>query len=310
MADLNNDGTNEIITAPDSGAVSAINVFTAKGKKISTLYPFTKTFSGGITIAAGDVDGDGRAELVVAPRTTGGPNVRVYDYSARRFMLHRSWLAYSSSYRKGLTLELGDVNGDGKDDILTVTNPGATPHVRVFSDRGKILGQFFAFAKNFLGGVNLSTGDVNGDGKDDIVATPKSGGAPQVRVLRPNGTVVKQFYAYLIKSRIGLTSQVGDYDHDGKAEIIVAPVNGDPLVRVFSRTGQREAQFRAYAKTFRGGVVLSAGDVDGDNRAEIVTGPLANGGPNVKIHNYRGRTKSIVALHPNFRGGLNVSIAR
>lgn len=309
MADLNNDGKNEIITAPDGPGMGRVQVFTAKGKKLATLYPFTKTFSNGISLAAGDVDEDGRAEIVVAPSTGGGPNVRVYDYKGGRLTLHKAWSAYAASYRQGVTLSLGDVNGDGKDEIVTVKNTGAAPHVRVFSDKGKVIGQFYAFARTFLGGVNLTVADVNTDGKDDIIVTPKSAGGPQVRVMRPNGTVIKQFFAYPSTWRIGLTTGIGDYDNDDKPEIITAPSSGEPQIRVFSRSGTKKTQFLAYANTFRGGVVIDVGDVDGDSYAEIVTAPLSGGSPNVKVFNDNGRVRSFVALLSSFRGGLNISIA-
>ncbi len=60
----------------------------------------------------------------------------------------------------------GDVNGDGRADIVTGAGPGGGPHVRVFSGVDlAVLASFFAYDPGFHGGVSVAAGDINGDGR-------------------------------------------------------------------------------------------------------------------------------------------------
>src|SRR5205814_4741075 len=85
----------------------------------------------------------------------------------------------------GVRTAVGDVNGDGTDDLVAGTGPGTATQVVVLDGRdGKT--QLFAvnpFEAGFTGGVFVATGDVNGDGVDDLVITPDKGGGPRVLVL-------------------------------------------------------------------------------------------------------------------------------
>ena len=183
--------------------------------------------------------------------------------------------------------------------------------MRVFSgDTGEVEGQFFAYATSYKGGVNATVADVNADGAADIIVTPQTNGGPHVRVMRPNGTIVSQFFAYPATWRIGLKTAVGDVNGDGTTDIITAPQSGGPHIRVFTN-GTMQSQFMAYTTAFRGGVELAVADVDADGTAEIITGPKVNGGPHIRILNSQGTAEAnMMALHPAFRGGVNVTVSQ
>src|SRR5262249_35468514 len=77
------------------------------------------------------------------------------------------------------------------------TDAGAGPHVKVFNTDGSLRGSFFA-SGGFAGGVRVATGDVNGDGVDDII-TGAGPGAPGGHVKVFDGRTaaeIASFFAY------------------------------------------------------------------------------------------------------------------
>lgn len=115
LADLDNDGQDEIITGPGKGDNSGVKVFSLAGKLKSSFKPYGEKFNGGINVAAGDVNGDGLAEIVTVPASSGGPHVRVFSAAGKAL---NSFFAFAESYRGGLRVSVSDIDGDGEADIL------------------------------------------------------------------------------------------------------------------------------------------------------------------------------------------------
>ena len=63
-----------------------------------------------------------------------------------------------------------DLDGDGTQEIITAAGIGGGPHIRVFNKDGRpLIGGFFAYDKNFRGGVSLAVGDIDGDGQEKLL---------------------------------------------------------------------------------------------------------------------------------------------
>jgi hypothetical protein len=93
-----------------------------------------------------------------------------------------SFYAYSPQFGGGVFVAAGDVDGDGRAEIITGAGAGGGPHVRVIrASNGQELAGFMAFA-NFGGGVRVSTTDFNGDLRAELVLTGGAGNAQRVRV--------------------------------------------------------------------------------------------------------------------------------
>ena len=147
-------------------------------------------------MAAGDVNGDGTADIITGAGPGGGPQVKVFN--GVNLGLHKSFFAFNSNFTGGVYVAAGDVNGDGKADIITGAGPGGGPHVSVFDGgSNQLLHSFFAFSSNFQGGVRVAAGDVNGDGRADIITGAGPGGGPHVRVFdSQNLSLLHSFFAY------------------------------------------------------------------------------------------------------------------
>ena len=93
-----------------------------------------------------------------------------------------SFFAYDPAFSGGVCVAVGDVNGDGKPDIITGAGAGGGPHVEVFDLTGHLENEFFAYDPRFTGGVNVAVGDLTGDGQGDIITGAGAGGGPHVKV--------------------------------------------------------------------------------------------------------------------------------
>src|SRR5207247_2777866 len=106
-----------------------------------------------------------------------------------------SFFAYQPGFTGGVFVAAGDVNGDGRAEVITGAGASGAPRVKVIDGTkvglhladGRIaftalLGNFLAYPATFTGGVTVGAGDVNGDGRADVIASPASG-AQRIEVI-------------------------------------------------------------------------------------------------------------------------------
>lgn len=156
----------------------------------------------------------------------------------------------------GSTIAVGRLDVDEESfEVVTGSGPGGGPQIRMFKIDGRVLGQFFAYEKNFRGGVDVATGDFDADGIDEVITAPGPGRLPEIRVFNRKGEKLAEFLAYPESFRGGVTVAAADIDGDGTTEIITgAGPTGGPQVRVFHSDSELQTQFFAYPKDFRGGI--------------------------------------------------------
>jgi Tol biopolymer transport system component len=273
-------GQSSLATSP----ATTINVYdAATGTLVNSIVPFGSRYKLGANVAVGDVNGDGFQDIVISARRGADPIVFVYSGAPADGMFPggtprklKSFYPYYNSFHPdnqgkgfngGVFVAVGDVNGDGFDDIVTGAGAadGGAPHVRVFSGSGLggvsatdptsqsgVLFNFFAdFAKGFNGGVRVAAGDLGGDGRTaEVVCAAGPGGAAHVivysRVLPgdpPVGTGkmtrLGQFFAfpnnYTGGSNVAVGALTDNRDATGLlyGDILVAKSDGPPEVRVF-----------------------------------------------------------------------------
>lgn len=220
-------------------------------------------FAGDIRVATGDVNGDGVLDVITGPGPGGGPLVKIFDGKLLALgvtgdaALLRSFNAINPSFRGGIFVSTGDVNGDGFADVVVgFDGASAGPLVTAFNGKAitqgvdpstATLASFNAFDPKFPGGAHVAVGDFNNDGKADIVVTPGLQGGPLVKIYSgalllqnnnsPNdAAVLMAFNAFPPAGfKVGLFVAMGDVDGDGFRDIIVGPGNGGgSLVTVFS----------------------------------------------------------------------------
>lgn len=303
-----------IITGADASPGGPhVKAFTCRTQtNVASFFAYSPSFSGGVRVAAGDVNGDGAADII----TGSGPGAaHVKVFSGRDQSELHNFLPYGSGFSGGVFVAAGDVNGDGFDDIVTGTDAGAGPHVKVFSGTtGAELHSFFPYPAGFTGGVRVATGDINGDGHADIITGSGPGGGPHVKVFDGVSLAeIRSFFAYSLSFTGGVFVAAGDTTGLGRADIITGADSGAaPHVKVFNGSTLAELQsFFAYPAQFTGGVRVASGDVNGDGRDEILTTPGNGAAPHMRVFDGLSvtETANFLAYSATFTNGVFVGAA-
>lgn len=269
--------------------------------------PYGQTTQLKANVAVGNLDSNPLTrETVIGAGFGGGPHIKVADQSNNTLA---SFFAYDKAFRGGAEVAVGDINGDGVDEIVTGAGPGGGPHVKVYSKDGILLKSFMAYDKTTRFGVRVGIGDVNGDGVAEIVTAPLAKHAAPIRIFDLDGGLLSNFYPYTEDFKDGVDLAIGDVNGDGVDEIVTAPGKGSgPQVRIFDGQGVRLQSYFVYDLANRGGVRVDVGNViQGSIGEEIVTVPDTYGGPHLKVMRYDGRhLRSSMFLETWWRGGYDV----
>ncbi len=245
-ADVNGDGTPDTVVGTGPGSATHLRVLDGKtGAELFAMDPFEASFTGGVFVAAGDVNGDGTPDLIVSPDGGGGARVRVF--SGKGFGQLADFFGIDDpAFRGGARVAAGDLDGDGVADLVVSAGPGGGPRVAVFDGKSnfarKLVGDFFAFEDALRGGVFPAVGDLDGDGRADLVVGAGPGGGPRVvafagRDLLATPSVqtrLADFFAGDPARRDGVRVAAKDLDGDARADLVVAV---GPTVSAYSGKG-------------------------------------------------------------------------
>src|SRR6185295_279926 len=132
-------GVARIVSGADSSAGGPhVKAFTGRTQTNgASFFAYAPTFSGGVRVAAGDLNGDGAPDII----TGSGPgSAQGKAFSGRDLSELHNFLPYDAGFAGGVFVAAGDVNGDGFDDVVTGTGAGTQGHVKVFDGRtGQLL---------------------------------------------------------------------------------------------------------------------------------------------------------------------------
>ncbi|MFA6524883.1 MAG: FG-GAP-like repeat-containing protein [Patescibacteria group bacterium] len=265
VGDITLDGIAEVVVGPQDGRKPEVRLFNIEGIQINSFMAYDENFGGGVNVAIGDVNGNGTKEIITGAGV-GGHLVRVFEYRDGKYYLLKEFSAYNYNYLLGVKVAAGDLDGDGKSEIITGTESGGGPHVRVFGGDGnlKFSPGFFAYREDLRHGIKVAAGDLDKDGRDEIITGTNVRMGAHVRIFDPYGNIkfTPGFFAYDTAFRGGVNVGIADLDQDGRDEIITgAGPGGGPHVRIFNRYGQPiiNAGFFPYAIEYRNGVQVGGG---------------------------------------------------
>lgn len=285
-ADIDGDGIAEVIAGGGAGPNNSalVRIFKADGTKLLEFTPFGSFC--GVNAAAADLDGNGAAEVIVAPGASpqcGDVNpgtVKVYAYNKAGGDMVPTGIeitAHQGFY--GATVAAADTEGDWLPELVTAPGPGPDnpATVRIWSvDASQGIGKWTAaqsgeiVVPGFKRGATVAAGDANGDEKDEIIVGVDSGASGSasalVKIFKADGAEVKTFAASGYK--YGANVAAGDLDGDGIVEIVTGagpdPGAGkkpagnktaEPTVKIFGVTGTEKISLSPYTDTGYGAKV-------------------------------------------------------
>lgn len=284
--DLNGDGFDDLVVGapasqPSGGGAGAVEVFS--GATGDQLYYFPGRLQGPAVAPAGDVNGDGYADIICgAPDssefTQGGGAVFVYSGFDGQ-ILHQ-WHGAANQSMGAQVAGGGDLDADGFDDLIVSYGSigisfGAS---RAFSGAtGARMFYYPGFAGNSWTGSPVSiAGDINGDGHDDVIMGGDHSGHANVFSGADGALLYSLSGAQPFGDSVG---GLGDINNDGFDDFVV----GEPSSsgHAYAYSGQNGQVLYSFEGDVLGGefgsAVCGAGDVDGDGIPDIAVSAPGRG---------------------------------
>jgi hypothetical protein len=262
--DLNGDGSLDLATANYSGTVSVL-LNQGDGSfrpKLDLRITTTTAVDRGVTI--GDVNGDGKPDLVTAnyssPYTVSvfvnrgdGSFQDKVDYETGRFPS---------------SVAIGDLNGDSKPDLITANQYGNSASVLLNKGDGSF--QARRTYRTGFGAAQVAIADLNGDDKPDFATANRLGGTVSVLLNRGDGSFQARIDYRTASINSGPESvAIGDLDGDGDPDLATAN-GGTNTVSVFINRGDGSFRARPYFLTKLWPRSIALGDLNRDGKRDLV----------------------------------------
>jgi FG-GAP-like repeat len=279
VGDVNGDGKLDIVTA--NANANTVSVLLGNGDGTFQPQATYGTGPGPLSVAIGDLNGDGKPDLVVANGNSFSTDSVLLGNGDGTFQ-PQTTVVVGESHQ----VVIGDLNGDGKLDLVNANSNSGTVSVSLGNGDGTFQSRTTYAVEPGFGGsgpISVAIGDVNGDGKPDLVTADYSENAVSVLLGNGDGTFLAST-SYAAGSQPGLV-QVADLNGDGRQDIVVANQTSNN-VSVLLGNGDGTFQPETTYSVGAGQGFIRVADVNGDGKPDIVA--LDNGGASVLLGNGDG----------------------
>src|SRR5262249_33108476 len=189
--DVDGDGSPEIVAAAGAGRPGEVRVFDADGKRLYSFFPFGADYTGGLSVAAGDLNDDGKAEIVVG---TLAPPARVRAFSGKD--PYGPAVSPFASGGPGVEVAVADLAGNGRGLIVAGTASGSSAELALVDPLTGATVRRATLDVSLDTGIRVAAGDLNSDGRDEVVVTPAFGGDSRVHILNQQLVETRSFTPY------------------------------------------------------------------------------------------------------------------
>jgi hypothetical protein len=260
VADMNGDGKPDIVTLSMQGRTISVLMNNGTGS-----FAAPKTYSAGVqpySLALADLNGDGRADVVITDHDS-NDLILYFNAGDGTLVVPVTTITYPTGVGPE-SVALGDMDGDGLKDIVIAVTGVTEPYIEILTNLGSgRFGTAIDYPTPTVTPYDLVLGDVDGDGKlDVVVADPNVG----IAVLNGATTGLAAAVTYFGKP---FSAALGDMNNDGKLDVLVGGSGLQTLLNTGNGTFPRFTQ----AATDRSTGDLALADFDQDGRPDLaVTG--------------------------------------
>ncbi len=295
--------TSSIVVYVPSGASNKPISVTVNGLTAFSTTSFYPTFVGGDIISntfstssqhataagphhlgAADFDGDGKLDLVVT-------NDNAASFSAFRNTSSVGAVSFGNkidftTLSSPFGLAIGDLNGNGKLDVVVVNNHVTAQKISVFENVSNPGNLFFAPKLDYVignGGQNVVIADFDADGKPDVAVTNKlSNNFSVLKNTGAGGSITLNAKIDFATGTSPVDIAANDFDADGKIDIVVTNEGANSISIFKNTTVGSNISFAAKVDYATGSTPkgIAVGDVTGDGKADIA---VANAGADNSI---------------------------
>ena len=228
VGDVNGDGYDDLIVMAGPGSLNGlVRIYSGRDFSLISEYFAFPGYQGAFNVAAGDLTGNGTADVIFST-ATGADFVFAYAGASNNFLV--SPFSAFGGFTGGVTIAAGDLTGVGHDEIIvgTASQVGAAG---VFNQFGQLLQPYY-FAPIPMNGVNVAAGGLNNSGHDDLIFGAKN----STLVLTYDGEsqrLMGYFFA-LPGQPYGVTVAAVDPTGDGYADLVIGFTRNVSAIGIFT----------------------------------------------------------------------------